>query len=69
MPKQWQELTVDQKLDQLHNDLLKVARIVQGHSDHRAELQTEMGHLHTDLAHLKARLALLEQGAAENKRA
>jgi hypothetical protein len=61
MAKQWQELTADEKLDQLHDDLLKTTRIVHGLSEHRTELQTEIGHLHTELAHLKARLLLLEQ--------
>lgn len=63
MTKRWQELTVNQKLDELHDDLLKTTRIVQGLVDHRAELQAEIGELRTDLTHLKARLLVLEQAA------
>jgi uncharacterized coiled-coil DUF342 family protein len=61
MSKRWQELTGDQKLDELHDDLLKTTRIVQGLVDHRAEVQGEIGELRTDLTHLKARLLVLEQ--------
>lgn len=60
MAKQWQELTLDQMLDELHRDLLKIARIVQGLSDHRTEFQEEIGHIRTELTHVKARLVALE---------
>jgi uncharacterized coiled-coil DUF342 family protein len=63
MSKRWEELAPDQKLDQLHNELQKTTLIIQGLSDHRAELQAEIGHLRTELTQLKARIALLEQGA------
>ena len=62
MSKRWEELAPDQKLDQLHNELQKTTLIIQGLSDHRAELQAEIGHLRTELTQLKARIALLEQG-------
>jgi uncharacterized coiled-coil DUF342 family protein len=62
MSKQWQDLSLNQKVDQLHDDFLKAARVIEGLSDHRAELQVEIGHLRTELTHLKARIALLEQG-------
>jgi uncharacterized coiled-coil DUF342 family protein len=62
MSKRWQDLSINQKIDQLHDDFLKVARIIEGLSDHRAELQAEIGRLRTDLTHLKARIALLEEG-------
>jgi uncharacterized coiled-coil DUF342 family protein len=68
MSKRWQDLSVNQKVDQLHDDFLKAARVIEGLSDHRAELQAEIGHLRTELTHLKARIALLEQGG-EGKRA
>jgi hypothetical protein len=61
MSKRWQELTANQKLDELHDDVLKATRIVQGLVDHRTELQAEIGELRTDLTHLKARLLVLEQ--------
>jgi uncharacterized coiled-coil DUF342 family protein len=58
---------LEPKVDQLHDDFMKAARIIESLSDHRAELQAEIGHLRTELTHLKARIALLEQG--EGKRA
>jgi uncharacterized coiled-coil DUF342 family protein len=57
MSKQWHDLSVNQKVDQLHDDFLKAARIIEGLSDHRSELQAEIGHLRTELTHLKARIA------------
>jgi cell division protein FtsB len=63
MSKRWEELAPDQKLDLLHSDLQKTTLIIHSLSDHRAELQAEIGHLRTELTQLKARIALLEQGA------
>jgi uncharacterized coiled-coil DUF342 family protein len=69
MSRRWEELTVDQKLDQLHSKLLQITQIIQGLSNDRAELHAEIGHLRTELMQLKARLLILEQAAARGTRA
>ena len=69
MSKRWEELTVDQKLDQLHSELRQTTKIIQGLANQRTELHAETGHLRTELMQLKARLLILEQAAAIGTRA